>query len=90
MSSSSSERRQVTVTVTETVSREVPVAGRVVSGNTSSAGLVGAVVPLLIIIMILATVLIVLLVLMYRKRSVLWIEKRYIIVGYAFSLNCLY
>ena len=82
MFSSSSEMRQVTVTVTETVSREVPVVGRAVSGNTSTAGLVGAVVPLLIIIMILATVLIVLLVLLYRKRSVLWVKKRYIIIAY--------
>ena len=61
---------------------------RVVSGN-STAGLAGAVVPLLIIIMILVTVLIVLLVLIYRKRSDHSENKRCCIVSIHFNLICL-
>ena len=70
MPSSSSRRKHETVTEIVSscsVSADVPVEGAV-SGNTTAAGLAGAVVPLLIIIMILVTVLIVLLVLIYRKR----------------------
>ena len=94
ISSLSSRIKQETVTVTVSscsVSADVPVEGAV-TGNTTAAGLAGAVVPLLVIIIILVTVLIFLLVLIYKRRRNHSENTRYCVVSLSyrhFNLNCL-